>query len=171
MRSLAIALTGMTMSLLSFTLSAEAADFRFEDYFRGKTEATGSFKAINGVSRKFTVDLTGRWDGRTLTLREDFKFDDGTSDRKTWRFTKTGPTTYTGTREDVVGETKVTLRGNKARFTYLVYLDPAKKANKVRFHDTMTLKPDGTVVNTALVTKFGLPVALTRVDFRRADKQ
>ncbi len=37
------------------------------------------------------MDLTGKWDGRTLTLREDFVFDDGTRDTKTWRFVKTGP--------------------------------------------------------------------------------
>lgn len=39
--------------------------------------------------------------------------------------------------------------------------------NKVRFHDTMTLRGDGTVLNTAYVTKFGFPVAWTRVEFWR----
>ena len=31
----------------------------------------------------------------------------------------------------------------------------------------MKLQDDGTVLNTALVTKFGFPVALTRVEFQR----
>ncbi len=80
---------------------------------------------------------------------------------------KTGPTTYKGTREDVVGETSVRIDDNVATFTYVVYLDPANRANKVRFWDRMVLNDDGTVVNTALVTKFGFPVATTRVDFKR----
>ena len=46
-----------------------------------------------------------------------------------------------------------------------IILDPANKANKVRFHDKMVLQPDGTVLNTALVTKFGFPVAVTEVNF------
>ncbi len=54
------------------------------------TKATGSFSAINGVKRNFTVDLRGKWNGKTLTLREDFVFDDGERDTKTWRFTKIG---------------------------------------------------------------------------------
>ncbi len=155
--------------LLGWGSLAQAADepFLFEDYFRGHTVAEGSFRAINGVSRKFTVDLNGRWNGRTLTLVEDFAYDDGERDRKTWRFTKTSPTTYVGTREDVVGETLVTIRGDTARFSYKVYLEPDTQENLVMFYDRMTLRDDGTVINRALVTKWGLPVAWTKVDFRR----
>ena len=166
MSKVGFALFGLAMSLMPYAGNAADA-FTFEDYFAGRTEAVGSFSAINGVRRNFTVDLTGKWDGRTLTLREDFVFDDGTRDRKTWRFIKTGPTSYSGTREDVIGETKVTLNGSVARFNYLVYLDSARQANKVRFYDKMVLRADGTVLNTALVTKFGLPVAKTTVEFRK----
>lgn len=154
--------------VLPFTLSdALARDFRLEEYFLGRTKAEGRFSAINGLRRSFTVDLRGSWDGRTLTLVEDFTFADGERDRKTWRFTKTGPDTYRGTREDVIDETEVRIVGDTARFTYEVWLDGAARTNRVRFHDRMVLKPDGTVVNTAWVTKYGLPVARTRVDFRR----
>jgi hypothetical protein len=131
------------------------------------TRATGSFSAINGVKRSFTVDLKTSWDGRVLTLREDFVYNDGEKDRKTWRFTKTGENTYQGTREDVIGETTLTVRGKKASFTYEVYLDPKNQANKVRFRDTMVLQDDGSILNTATVFKFGFPVAKVRVDFEK----
>lgn len=141
--------------------------FTLEGFFAGRTVAEGSFTAINGVRRSFTVDLTGRWNGRTLVLVEDFRFDDGTKDRKTWRFVKTGPGRYTGTREDVVGETTVRISGDVARFSYDVYLDGEARKNLVRFSDLMELRPDGTVLNQALVTKFAIPVAWTRVRFSR----
>ena len=166
MPKFSLALVGLALSLLPSAGQA-AEKFTFEDYFTGRTEAVGSFSAINGVKRTFTVDLHGQWDGKTLTLREDFVFDDGTKDRKTWRFTKTGPSTYSGTREDVIGETTVTINGSVARFNYLVYLTPQTQSNKVRFWDKMVLRDDGTVLNTALVTKFGLPVAKTTVEFRK----
>lgn len=169
MRLLTSALAGLTVGLFSSVNSTAAAGFVFEDYFLGKTVAEGHFAAINGVSRTFKVDLTGKWDGHVLTLREDFRYDDGTIDRKTWRFVKTGPKHYIGTREDVIGDTKVTIDGNTARFNYLVYLSPEKRGNKVRFYDKMVLNPDGTVLNTALVTKFGFPVAKTTVKFRKLD--
>ncbi|WP_027487658.1 DUF3833 family protein [Allorhizobium undicola] len=161
------ALMGLGAGLLASSAPAAAQDFTFEDYFHGRTVAEGSFTAINGVKRRFTVELTGKWDGRLLTLRENFHFDDGSRDTKTWRFVKTGPHSYSGTREDVIGAAPVRLSGNTARFSYLVYLSPETETNKVRFHDKMVLRQDGSVLNTALVTKFGLPVAWTRVEFRK----
>jgi hypothetical protein len=147
---------------------ANARELRLEDFFQGHTTAKGSYRAINGVSRSFDVALYGRWDGRTLVLREDFRYADGETDTKTWRFRKTGQNTYIGTREDVVGSTKVRINGNKAFFTYLVDLDPGKRRNIVRFRDTLTLSADGRrIVNTAKVFKGPLPVARVRVDFKR----
>lgn len=160
-------LPGLAVTLLLGLAPAAAGDFRLEGYFAGKTSAVGSFSAINGVKRKFTVDLMGKWNGKTLTLVEDFAYDNGERDRKTWRFERVARGKYRGTREDVIGETLVTISGNTARFSYLVDLDPSNKSNRVRFYDTMRLQDDGTVLNKALVTKFGLPVALTRVEFRR----
>jgi hypothetical protein len=147
---------------------ANARDLRLEDFFQGQTTAKGSYRAINGVSRKFDVFLHGRWDGRTLVLREDFRYADGEKDTKTWRFRKIGQNTYIGTREDVVGQAKVRIDGNKAFFSYLVDLDPGERRNLVRFRDTLTLSADGRrIVNTANVFKGPFPVARVRVDFKR----
>lgn len=144
---------------------AHSAELRLEDFFKGKTYAYGSFGAITGLHRTFRVDLTGHVRGKVLTLREDFRYDDGERDTKTWIFTRTGPNTYSGTREDVLGETTVRLSGSTARFTYQVDLNPGGKPNIVRFHDKLVLRDDGTLRNTALVTKFGLPIARVRVNF------
>lgn len=160
-------LAGLALTLSLGLAPAAAGDFSLEGYFAGKTSAVGSFSAINGVKRKFTVDLLGKWNGKTLTLVEDFVYDNGERDRKTWRFEKIAINKYRGTREDVIGETLVTISGGTARFSYLVDLDPKGEVSRVRFHDTMSLQRDGTVLNKALVTKFGLPVALTRVEFTR----
>lgn len=151
-----------------FATDAAAADLRLEEFFLGRTTATGSFRAINGLKRDFEVLLHGRWDGRTLVLREDFRYDDGERDTKTWRFVKTGPNSYSGTREDVLGETLVKVSGNTARFNYRVDLDPGDDRNIVRFFDKLELSADGrTLLNRANVFKGPLPVARVRVDFRR----
>lgn len=167
MRFLATLAVTLVMSATLFTAEASARDFRLEDYFRGTTTAEGQFTAINGVRRAFRVDLHGRWNGRVLTLVEDFTYADGERDRKTWRFRKTGPGLYRGTREDVIGETEVRIVGDTARFSYDVYLDGEAQKNRVHFSDTMRLRPDGTVLNTAWVSKYGFPVARTRVTFSR----
>jgi Protein of unknown function (DUF3833) len=156
------------VAMAATTLTASASDFKLEDYFTGVTHAKGSFSAINGVKRVFDVRLKGKFNGELLTLVEDFAYSDGERDRKTWKFTKTGPGRYTGTREDVIGSTTVRISGNTAKFTYLVDLDAGPGQNIVRFYDTMILSADGkTVKNRALVTKYGVPVAKVKVDFTR----
>lgn len=146
---------------------AVSHEFRLEEFFGGRSVAVGRFQAINGVDRSFKVALTGRWNGKLLTLREDFVYADGERDRKTWRFTKTAPGRYSGTREDVIGQAHVVIAGDTARYAYLVDLDPGPAENIVRFHDTLRLQPDGTLLNTAWVSKFAFPVANVRVSFTK----
>ncbi len=159
-----------SLALVVPVMPAMASDLALETYFKGKTYAYGKFSAIDGTSREFRVDLTGRVRGQTLTLREDFVYTDGERDTKTWIFTKTGPDTYKGTREDVLGETTVKVLGDTARFSYRVDLTPAENPSIVRFFDKLTLADDGTLRNTALVTKFGFPVARVKVNFARSEK-
>ena len=152
-------------------VSAKAAEmFAFEDYFRGQTVAYGKFSAINGAKRRFRVDLYGSWDGKTLKLVEKFRYDDGVRETKTWYFTKTGPGRYTGKRSDVLGEAKVLIRGDTARYGYKLFLDAENRKDLVGFRDKMVLLKDGTVRNTATVFKYGLPVGRVVVNFaRKAD--
>lgn len=156
------------LTVLSVASPVFAKDTMMEAFFRGTTTATGSFSAINGVKRQFDVVLTGRVRGNRLTVREDFVYSDGERDRKTWRFVRTGPVTYSGTREDVIGTTTLKVEGNTARFTYLVDLDPGPGKNVVRFFDKMVLSGDGrSISNTATVWKYVFPVARVKVDFKK----
>ena len=141
--------------------------FSLESFFQGEATANGKFVAINGASREFDVKLNGKFNDEKLVLREDFLFKDGQKDTKTWVFRKTSLKTYLGTREDVIGETEVIINGNVAKFTYLVYLDGNAKKMKVRFRDKMTLIAPNKLINEAVVYKFFIPIAKTRVEFTK----
>ena len=70
-----------------------------EKFFAGRTYGEGSFvNSFTGTERRVKVVLDGRWNGRVLRLFEDFAYADGERAQKTWLLTKTGPTTYSGTR-------------------------------------------------------------------------
>lgn len=141
--------------------------FTLEDYFQGQTVAKGVFESkIAKTRREFDVRLTGNWDGKTLRLREDFAYADGEKDRKTWVFVKTGESTYSGTREDVIGATTVTIAGDTARFEYDVLIPrKGKTPIKVHFRDIMVLEPGGVIRNRARVSKFFLPIGKVAVNF------
>ena len=144
----------------------EAAGSRFvlEEDLVGHTIGRGRFSTITGVDRGFTAYLEGTWDGTTLTLVEDFAFDDGEKDRKTWRLEQTGPGTFVGTREDVVGQAKAWTDGKAVRLEYTVNLG----GFNVDFSDVLVLTAPDALLNKAVVGKWGLRVGRVELVLRRA---
>ncbi|MGL4634694.1 MAG: DUF3833 family protein [Beijerinckiaceae bacterium] len=151
------------------TPPADAPAFTLEGFFTGKTVGKGAFtSAIAGVNRPMTVYTSGRWNGRTLTLREDFVFADGEKDVKTWRFTRISPGVYEGEREDVIGKAVVRQVGNTVQLTYSA--DVRSKDGSVTrldFADTIAPIDRKSVLNKAVVSKFGVPVGEVLLTFRR----
>jgi hypothetical protein len=142
-------------------LPAEAADraFLIERDLSGIRVARGEFRTITGVRRGFTAHLNGAWDGTTLTLVEDFEFDDGERDRKTWLLERIEPGRYVGTREDVVGEAVGYQDGAAFRLEYNVVLPTENgRGRQVRFRDVMVLDSRGDVLNEATVGWLGFRV-------------
>jgi hypothetical protein len=143
--------------------------FVLHEWFRGPTWAVGSFRnRFTGSERKLAVDLSGRWNGRALSLFEDFFYADGERDQKTWVFTRTAEGRYTGTREDVVTPAEVTQpTPDSVRFGYVADLSVGGSVTRLSFDDTLTLRPDGTVLNVATVSRFFIPVGDVELVFRR----
>lgn len=140
-------------------LTASTTPFVAERDLVGASVARGEFRAITGVRRGFTAHLNGTWDGSTLTLVEDFAYDDGERDRKTWRLRRTGPGRFTGTREDVVGEAQGYQDGDVFRLEYDVILPSENgRGRKVRFRDVLALRADGDILNNATVGWYGFRV-------------
>lgn len=153
------------------TVASARGDDRFtlEEFFAGHTTADAQFRAINGIHRKFRIDINGRWKDNSLFLHESFQFDDGEAYEKNWEFKKLSEGRYLANREDIVRPATATISGNTLRYNYLLYLDPANHADIVRFRDRITRLDNRTLRNTAVVFKFGIPVAMvTGVFWREA---
>jgi hypothetical protein len=162
-------------SLLAFALSAcatrppaperavEDRAFVLERDLLGETEAVGAFRAITGQKRAFTARLNGRVEGDVFVLVEDFVFEDGKTDRKTWRLRRVGEGRYEGAREDVVGVAKGFQDGHVFRLEYRMRLG----SRVVKFRDVIALGPDGAVLNDATVGLWGVRVGAVNLVMRR----
>lgn len=137
----------------------------------GSAVATGSFSAIDGTHREFTIDINGNWDGKALTLVEDFIFDDGVEERKTWVFTSLGNGEWSGTREDVIGTARGWQDGDIFRLEYDMALpdEAGNPGRKMRFQDVIYNDEQGDVVNKATVGLWGVRVATVSLTIRRPD--
>lgn len=140
--------------------------------FRGRTTGRGHFRVwVTGDERRFTARLNGTVKGaegaRTLTVVEDFLYDDGQKDRLTWVFTEIGPGRWRGKREDTVGDAEVVEEDGRIRLSYTADFRSTSGVNRLEFQDIIYADPDGTLINDAVVSRAGIPVASVRFVIRR----
>src|SRR5690606_683085 len=139
-----------------------------EEYFAGRTHATGLFEDRFGkVRRQFTVEIDGTWDGQTLTLDERFAYDDGETERRVWRLRTLDGNTYEGSADGVVGMATGRQAGNALQWQYTFDLKVKDDTWRVRFDDWMFLMPDGVMINRAIVTKWGFEVGRVLLAFNK----
>ncbi|MES1200893.1 MAG: DUF3833 family protein [Pseudomonadota bacterium] len=148
---------------------AIAQPFVLERDLAGHTAARGEFRAITGVRRPFTAQLSGAMEGDVFILTEHFAFEDGERDVKTWRLRQVAPGRFEGTREDVVGVAVGRQDGNFFRLEYNVRLpSPNGRGRVVRFRDILFLNAQG-VGNTASVGWHGIRVGSVTLRIERDD--
>lgn len=129
-----------------------AKPFVLEKFFAGKLSAEGHFTNVwTGARRDLKVQMQGKWNGVTLTLKEDFAYSDGETDQKTWNFTKLNDKIYTGTREDVVNEAAVEVVDGDILLSYVAKVGGLD----LNFKDRLTQVDAKTVRNTADVLFLG----------------
>ena len=140
-----------------------------EEFFAGDLVAYGQFKDILGrVTRRFVVDIEGTWDGETLTLVEDFVYEDDSTERRVWTLRKTGEDTWEGTAPGVQGLATGTERGDTFNWGYTIDL-PVSGGETVRvtFDDWMWLLSDDRLLNIAYMERFGVKVGEVVIFFEK----
>ena len=110
--------------------------------------------------------VKGQAGARTLTVTEDFVYEDGQKDRLTWVFVETGPGTWSGKREDTVGEATVIEADGQIRLTYTADFRSLTDVTRLGFSDLIYGRPDGTIINDGIVSRAGFPVASVRFVIR-----
>lgn len=140
-----------------------------EEYFSGSLVARGQFQDVFGtVRRRFDVQIEGEWDGQTLTLVEDFVYEDGSTEQRIWTLEKTGEQTWVGTAPGVIGQASGEERGDTFNWQYTIDL-PLGDGETMRFtfDDWMWLLSDGRLLNRAYMERFGITVGEVIITFEK----
>ena len=137
-----------------------------EEYLSGNVKAWGVLQNRSGkVTRQFSADLNGKWDGKQLILNEKFNWDDGEIQTRQWQITKIDENNYEGTAGDVVGKAKGYSYGPAFKFEYVLLVPVKGKEMKITFDDWIFKQDDRVAINRATMTKFGFKVAELTVVF------
>ena len=137
-------------------------------FFNGTTDAWGMFQRRGGaVAKRFHVVITGTRGDGTLTLDEQFQYDDGSTQRRVWHLTRAADGRWLGRAADVKGEAFGELAGNALRWQYTLLLPVDGSTYEMAFDDWMFLIDGCTMINRASMSKFGIELGQVTLMFRR----
>lgn len=134
-------------------------EFSMKAFFQDDLKAEGIVKDFNGtVVRTFTVDLQANWNGDTLTLDEQFLFNDGEEQERTWVIQDLGDNSYTGTASDILDTAYGKSAGNALNWKYSMILKVDDSEYEVEFDDWIYQISDNVVINQTEIYKWGIQV-------------
>ena len=142
-------------------------------YLNGKIKAWGMLEDRSGkVTRRFVVDMEGKWDDNEGILEEYFTFDDGEKSERIWTIKFSDDHHFTATASDVIGQAKGSQYGNVMQMEYILDLeiDHQKKTRyNVKLDDWMYLLDEKILVNKSDIKKFGITWARLTIFFQKID--
>jgi len=143
--------------------AATPRELKLEEFFDGALEAQGEFRDPFGrVRRTFNATVTGTRSGDKIRVREKFRYNDGETDEREWVIQALGRGRYRGEATDVVGTAEGQVEGACLRWSYPIDLLLGGRAWRLKFDDRFELNGADELINTASVSKFGLPVGTVR---------
>ncbi len=150
--------------------SAETPTLDLREYLNGPLTASGVFFGLSDRAElRFVVDMEGTWEGKIGTLAEQFRYSDGKTEERIWTIRFQDDERFTATAADVEGEAVGGQSGNAATMSYRLRL-PRDDGDEivVSMEDWFYLQEDGTLINRAEMSKYGVTVGELIVVFRKS---
>lgn len=134
-------------------------ELKLETFFNGKLTAHGVVLDRNGaLTRRFSVDLLGTWEGNKGKLEEWFVYDDGEKQTRVWYLEKQQDGKYQGTANDVVGTAMGQAKGSALYWRYQLEIQYQGEPLEVTLDDWMFLINEKRLINRTDIIKFGFKV-------------
>jgi len=165
--------------LVAFTMlsacSAELSDYQQSGpefdlfgYFEGDIHAWGMVQDYTDKqTRRFDVMIKGSVEGNTLTLVEDFVFDDGEQSQRIWVINRNSDGQYTGQADDIIGQAIGREVGNALQWQYDFLLKMDDGDIEVTFDDWLYRQDETRVFNITKIRKFGIEVGRITLFFEK----
>lgn len=137
-------------------------------WFAGDSVAYGMVQDYsNKQTRRFTVKIRGDVAGDTLTLHEDFVYDDGEKQTRVWRIRKLADGSYTGTAGDIIGTATGQSAGNAFNWKYVMDVKSGGSTYRLTFDDWIYQQDEQHLFNVTALKKFGVEVARVTIFFEK----
>jgi len=131
-----------------------------QSYFNGPIKAWGIIQDWRGqVVSRFDVDMVGSWEGGVGTLKENFRYYNGDTQKRVWTITKNADGNYTGKADDIIGDATGFSNGSALQWNYKMDITVDDRTYRINFDDWMWQMNDGVLINRSYLKKYGFTVA------------
>ncbi len=131
-----------------------------QTYFNGPIKAWGIIQDWRGrVVSRFDVDMVGSWEGGVGTLKENFRYYNGDTQKRVWTITKNADGNYTGKADDIIGDASGFSNGSALQWNYKMDITVDGRTYRINFDDWMWQMNDGVLINRSYLKKYGFTVA------------
>lgn len=139
----------------------QSPPFVLEEFFDGQVTAWGIVQNRKGqVTQRFKVNIDGSFVDQQLTLNETFEYSLGEGVvNRVWTIDVLGDGHYKGVADDILPGATGRSFGNAFNWNYQMDLPVGKRTFRVRFDDWFWAFDESTIMNKALIKKFGVTVA------------
>jgi hypothetical protein len=116
-----------------------------------------------------TTDCTGTPTGPdSIRMVQVLHMSSGSTQKRVWQLTRTGPATYRATANDMDGDTIGTAGGPAFHWRWILETSPGNSLKNVTMDQWMYQMPDGAVMIRSVVTKLGIRLIEVSEQFRKA---
>jgi len=134
--------------------------FDMREHLNGAMACDGViFGPMGRVTSTFEADFDISWEGDTCTMKEQFRYQDGSTQDRAWRIVLDGDGKFEAWADDVPGKARGEVAGPAILFNYPIKLPAEAGGYTLSAFDCMYLTKNGTIVNRSQFRKFGFRVA------------
>ena len=138
----------------------EFPQFDMREHLNGEMICDGViFGPLGRVTSTFEADFDISWEGNTCTMKEQFRYHDGSTQQREWRIVLDGGGGFEAFADDVPGKARGEIAGPAVLFHYPITLPADAGGYTLSAFDCMYLTKNGTIVNRSQFRKFGFRVA------------
>ena len=144
------------------------AEFDLPTFFAGRTRAWGIFEdRFGNIRRRFSVEMTGLWEGAVFVLEERFRYDTGEDELRTWRIRPGQEGRFTADCDDCVGLLQGRCSADAVKMEYKFRLRIESRSLTVDFDDRIYRMGDDIAINRATMRKWGVKLGEVSLFFER----
>ena len=135
-------------------------EFDLKHHLNGKMICEGViYGPLGRVTSSFVARFDISWEGDIGDMREEFVYNDGSTQSRHWTIEAQRNGKFTATAPDVPGEGRGEQSGPAMRMVYPITLPDEAGGHVLQTVDWMYLTPDGTIMNRSQFRKYGVKVA------------